>query len=266
MYIIYKGGRRPRVGTPHITHIGLQPTLQCKRLTCLELSNCIYMRPHQNLSQALNLRTPCTVHVTSNVNLIAACRVFVPQATPCTVHCKVLRKLTVTCRVPFHYAAIQLEAGTLCNFRYCYIKISATVWELCEAKWLDVEWTRLGFANMSCCLWPRYYRVVSDVYKLWNFIFIELHLAVWINLILKFFFLTVLTSFSRPTLWHTDVFVLQCCSRICSAPLCDLLYRILPKCSRDTESTGRKSCTYLKARYDSLSRLSRNSPLVDNAL
>jgi len=99
MYIIYRVCRRPRVGTPHFIHTGLQATLQCKRLICHELSNCIYVRPHQNISQALDLRIPCTVHVTSNVNLIAACRVFVPQETPCTVYCKVSRKLAVTCRI-----------------------------------------------------------------------------------------------------------------------------------------------------------------------
>jgi len=183
IYIIYKGGRRPRVGTPHIIHIGLQTTLHCKRLICHELSKCIYVRPHQNVSHALNLRILCTVYVTSNINLIAAFRVFAPQETPCTVHCKVLRKLAVTCRVSIPLRGSTAEAGTFCNFRYCYIKISATAWELCEAKWLDVQWTSLGFANMSRYLSPRYYRALSDVYNLWHFIFIELLLAVWINLI-----------------------------------------------------------------------------------
>ena len=97
-----------------------------------------------------------------------------------------LRKLAITCRVSIPLRGSTAEAGTFCNFRCC-IKISATAWELCEAKWLDVEWTRLRFANMSCYMWRRYYRALSDVYKLWHCIFIELYLAVWINFILNFF-------------------------------------------------------------------------------
>jgi hypothetical protein len=128
---------------------------------------------------------------------------------PTLSHCKVLGKLEVTRRVSIQLRGSTAEARTLYNLSCCYIKISATAWELCEAKWLDVEWTRRGFAYRSCHRWPRYSRTLSDVYKLWHFVFIELHLAVWINLILNFF-LTVLTSFSRPRLWYTEVFVHQC--------------------------------------------------------
>ena len=55
------------------------------------------------------------------------------KETPCTIHCKMLRKLAITCRVSIPLRGSTAEAGTFCNFRCC-IKISATAWELCEAK------------------------------------------------------------------------------------------------------------------------------------